>query len=222
MNFGILMATALTLASANAGAVVNEVVAPLVDIEGLVEEKTEGHDISVKMGSAQGIIIKTRENLSEKDTKFRFAGTTIGAAYNMHFSRKLSMLMQAQFLLDLNNSQVVRQGGCIGGAYHLFGGVRRRVDDYSSISFTRRNFYNLSLVGRIAFQNYAASNKKATSRGVSGSVFEFLTGVEFRLDITEAHALGIEGLTNTFTMPASVTRITPVAQEFAVFWRFFI
>ena len=132
------------------------------------------------------------------------------------------MLLQAQFLLDLSNSQVVRQGGSVGGAYHLLGGVRRREDDYGSVKFTRRNFYNLSLVGRIAFQKYAASNKKATSRGVSGSVFELLTGVEFRLDLSEAHAFGIEALTNTFTMPASVTRITPLAQEFAVFWRFFI
>jgi hypothetical protein len=213
---------AVLMAGSTSASAIEQVVAPIMDIDGLVEDRTDGHDVSFKLGSAQGQIIKTREVSTEKDTVVPFGGTTIAAAYNLHFSRKVSMLFQGQFLLDLNNSQVVRQGISLGAAYHLFGGVRRQIETHRSVTFTRRNEFNLSLIGRVTFQNYAASNRRATSKGVSGSVFEFLSGGEFRYDLSEGHALGVEALVTTFTLPASVTRLTPVAQEFAFFWRFFI
>ena len=130
--------------------------------------------------------------------------------------------MQAQLLLDSVSAQVVRQGAGIGVAYHLLGGVRRKTETYRYATFVKRNRYNLSAIARVALQNYAASAKTDTSAGISGAVFEVVTGAEFRFDLSEGHALGFEGVTTAYTLPASVERLTPRVQEYIAFWRFFI
>lgn len=190
--------------------------------QGVIEDRTTGIDASIKVGGGTGTVSRSGRSVNEADLTYKFGGVLIAPAVNQHFSRRLSLCYQYEILLDMINSQVARQGLAMDVSMHILGGARRTEQDFKQVHLLQRNSYNLSLVGNFAFQRYAASTKDGTAPSLSGSTFEVLAGMEYRQDISDSYAVGMEALSTVFSMPGSVERITSKVLLVNLFLRMFI
>lgn len=183
------------------------------------EMSPEPWDLSLKTGGIVGQM--TQPSSSGSSTlKSNIGGCTFGVAINKDFLFKLSGLLQGQFVIDLINVQVIRQGLEAGLSFHLLGGAKRLSVRGELGSVTSRTPHNLSIAARAGFHQYAASRKDNPSDSLTGSAFELRTGLEYRRDITTNSSYGSEFLFTPYTLPTSVERLAPRLMELSVFWRF--
>ena len=180
-------------------------------------------DMSLKMGGFAGTITRANtdsdESSSDESSSADVGGIPCAVAFNKDLLLNLSMMMQWQFIVDLINSQVIRQGFEGGVSYHVFGGSKLVLVPGDMAVIAHRNPYNISLVGRAGLQQYAASSKDNPSDNFSGSAFEIRAGIEYRTDISRTSAYGFELLQTIYTLPTSVERISPMITELSFFWR---
>lgn len=177
-------------------------------------------DVSFKIGGSVGSIHRPERN-GVTDKTFQVGGLPLGIAWNHDASFHLSTTINAQLMIDVPNSQVMRQGVEGGMAYHILGGARRIVNNASDVRSISTSPFNLSLLGRMGIFNYSASTKNKPVENVAGSVLEARTGIEYRKDLSEVSALGTELLATLFTLPASTERLAPRFIEWSFFWRMY-
>ncbi len=174
-------------------------------------------DISVGTGLALGTVSQTLADGSLKS--FQMGGVPLQLGLNKDVAAKLSASFAPQILLDIVNRQVVRQGATASIAYHLIGSSRRL--DYPGERFrvSSVSIPNLSLISRAGLFNYAASEPNRPTSNVTGGLWEFAVGFEYRRDIGEESALGLSIMATALTIPASVQRLKSQMMEALIFWR---
>ena len=185
------------------------------------KEESNPIDLSFKMGGDSGTIYSP-EHDNVKSATYTVGGMPLGIAWNRDNSFNWSTTLGAQMMIDIPNSQVMRQGFEGGFSYHLLGGSRRLVDNSSDVHTVSTSPYNFSVVGRIGFFNYSSSTKSTPMVSIVGSVFEGRGGFEYRRDLSASKAIGAEFISTIFSLPASVERISPRFIEFSLFLRTFL
>jgi hypothetical protein len=180
----------------------------------------EGLDMSAGTGGALGSVAKTREDGTAQT--YPIGGVPFAAILNRDLAEHWAGGLEAQMMLDIVNQQMIRQGFAGSISYHLLGGPRRLVWPGSAVNITSMSHYNLSFKTRGGIFNYAAAARNDPGHGLSGSVWEFSAGVEYRQDLSERNAAGTSLMTTVLSLPASIDRLSTSMTELLLFWRFYL
>jgi hypothetical protein len=176
-----------------------------------------GTDLNVGTGLALGTVSQTLSDGSLKS--FQMGGVPLQLGLNKDLAAKLSASIAPQILLDVANRQVVRQGVTASIAYHLIGSAGRLEYPGERFRVTSLSIQNLSLISRAGLFNYAASEPNRPTSNVTGGLWEFAVGFEYRRDVGEESALGLTVMATVLTIPASVQRLKSQMMETLIFWR---
>lgn len=171
-------------------------------------------DVGVYSGLEAGTLVDPN-----RDAPVGIGGIPMGARITDDLSGTWSLLYQGGILLDLINSQVVRQGGEVGLSWHFMGGSRHVGMGSTLGTIEGTSKMNLSLAMRSGYYQMLASSKADPLDRVTGSIVEFKTGLEYRQDFFWGTALGAEALLTLFTMPASVERLSYQGFSLLFVWR---
>jgi hypothetical protein len=177
-------------------------------------------DLTIRTGAAFGTITYINDN--NKVIRGGFGGIPFDGLWNRGLSRSMSMVLGGGVLLDLKNSQLIRQSLGGGISWHVLGGPRRYAREGVAAGFVTRSTSSLSLLTYGNLQNFAATDAANTKTQVAGSVFAVDIGLEYRFDLSDVNAVTVEFLNSVFSIPASVSRIKPTATELLFGWRTFI
>jgi hypothetical protein len=177
-------------------------------------------DVTFRSGVAFGTI--TFINDDDDVVTGAYGGIPLGGIWNRGFSRRASLVLGGSVLLDLINSQLIKQGFVGGVAWHVLGGPRKYSIEGRAAGFSTTTQSSLSLTTYGGLQNFAATDAANPKTRVSGSVFEVDLGLEYRYDFSDENAATVEFITSVFTLPASVSRIKPTSTELLFGWRTFI
>ena len=180
----------------------------------------ESSDISFRMGAAVGSLLFIDE--AGKTVQASFGGIPLSGQWHKETSPQVAVSITVGTMLDLTNSQIIRQGVSGGIAYHLLGGPRHYEISGSQAHIVSSSPTALSLVSYVGLQNFAAVSKANSKQKVAGSVLEIQGGISYRYEWTERSAATLELTTTLFTLPASVARLSPATQEIMFGWRTYL
>ena len=180
----------------------------------------ETFDVTFRTGAAFGSLTFLDDN--DQQVTGSFGGIPLGAMWNRGLSRTASLRLGGGVLLDLKNSQLIKQGIAAGFAWHVLGGPRRFSREGATAGFVTTSQSSVSIITYGGLQNFAATDAENTKTKVAGSVFEVDLGLEYRYDFTDVTAATIELASSIYTLPASVSRIKPATYELIFGWRSFI
>ena len=180
----------------------------------------EPADISISTGAAIGLL-EYQDDRGE-NVSAAFGCVPLGVNWYRGVGKRTSVLANLGTLLDVRNSQLVRQGVAGGFAYHILGTSRRYEQSGKDAGYVILSDSDLSVVIYGGMQNIAASNRDNTKSQVSGSVLEAALGLSYRQDFGRSSAFTAEWKTTLFTIPASVSRIRMASSEILFGWRFFV
>jgi hypothetical protein len=176
--------------------------------------QTSPRDIGFVTGLSAGTLVDP-----SRDTPLVLGGMPIGLRLTENSSHSLSYVYQGGILLDLVNTQIVRQNIEAGISYHLLGGSRQIERQTSMGSFKGLSPSNLSLALRASYSQFSASSANDPKDKVSGSILEIKTGSSYRMDIFWESALEFEFMLVLMGFPASVDRIQHSGIELNIVWR---
>ncbi len=194
----------------------------LAHLRGSSDARAEAHDLDMtcRTGISGGSITYTDD--TGEEVTGNYGGIPIGVVWNRGFSRSMSLLLSGGVLLDLINSQLIKQGFAGGVAWHVLGGPRTYSLGGTELGVISRTASSLSLVTYGGIQNFAATDTNDPTLQVSGSVFEVDIGIEYRHDLSDEDAATFEVMTSVFSLPASTSRIKPSSLEILFGWRTYI
>ena len=150
---------------------------------------------------------------------FTISGIPLGFGATWDMGPNWGFQADGSVLLDVIGRQQIRQGVSATLSYHLLGGAKRLAAEGPLVSVTARNPSSLSLVFRAGLFQYSASDANDPSISLSGSIWDLGSGVEFRRDLGEEHAIGASLLTTVTTVPASKERLSAQNKELLLFWQ---
>ena len=177
------------------------------------------YDFTAKTGVAVGSIDFVDN--SGQNASGLWGGIPLLLYFNYPLSHSSTLMIGGGVLLDLKNSQLIRQGFGLGHAWHLIGGTRSFEMKGSTAGFETYSSKSLSLTSYASMQNFAASDPLDNSSRVTGSAFQVDLGIEYRHDFSHKNSLTVELLGSAFSLPASTSRVQPQSIEFLFGWRKF-
>lgn len=184
-----------------------------------LSQESGRYDLTAKSGVALGsidFVDNSGENVS---------GTWGGIPFSLYLNYALShsstLMLGGGVLLDLRNSQLIRQGFGLGHAWHFLGGTRSFETKGSTAGFETYSSKSLSMTSYASMQNFAASDPENNNSKVTGSAFQIDLGLEYRHDFSQRNSLTVELLGSAFSLPASTSRVKPQSIEFVFGWRKF-
>jgi len=180
-------------------------------------------DLTVATGFVAGQL--EYKDVNDQDDKAGFGGVPIVVMLNRDWSARVGGSLRIGTLLDLKNSQLIRQGAGFAAHVRLLGGARALMtgtDDgramLGSARFVSRNSRELSLILGIGIENFSAANKDATVK-VSGAIFENRAGLLWRQSLSGGSDLTFEISSTVFTLPVSVDRLAARSIDLLLGWR---
>jgi hypothetical protein len=185
-------------------------------------DQDQGLDVSYKLGFTNGTMSRPADGTTPPQ-EFQYAGMPATFALNHEMAAWFSFFYEGQVVFDFANEMVTRKGASAGVCGHMLGGSRSAViDRFPGYTLRSKNSRNLSACARMSYFSYSASSKTNLRDRATGSIVENLYGLQYRQDVTDQMALGIEAFFTLFNIPASVERLDTRSQEVSLFLRTYI
>jgi hypothetical protein len=174
-------------------------------------------DLTTRIGGVYGQITSDRPD-SDFTEPLTFGGFNFSVGWNRDLTTNLNFELGANVLMDVFNSQILRQGFETDFAYALFGGTMRHFRAIGPARIVSASLSSFSIFFRSGFYNYGAASQDGSVE-VKGSVLELRNGFQFRQTISDVSAFGLESTGTLYSVPSSTSRLSVRLGEISLFFR---